>query len=321
MTNDPTGRVLQLLSLLQTHRLWQGSALAERLDVTERTLRRDIDRLRTLGYPVDAVPGRDGGYRLAAGQHLPPLLFDDDEAVALAVGLQAAAGEAIEGIEETAIRALSKLDQVLPDRLRRRIRAITSNLSTVAWAEEGESRIDVDVLALLGQACRDSEEVRFAYRRRDGEISDRLVQPHHLVSITRRWYLLGFDVRRDDWRTFRLDRLSDLRLAGARFALRPIPGSDPAAFVSRSLGSIPQPHEATVTFHVPSETIGSAMPWLVDELEIVDADTCRLRVRAETEEQLAFRVVAAARHAPISVDASASVSSMVREIGARLTSV
>ena len=217
MRNDPTGRALQLLSLLQTHRLWRGSELADRLDVTERTVRRDVDRLRGLGYPVDATPGIDGGYRLAAGAHLPPLVFDDEEAVAVAVGLRAAAGAAITGIEDTSVRALAKIEQVLPDRLRRRVSALGANVSPLGWGHGDVGVVDPDALSILASACRDHEEVRFDYQRRDGDNSRRLVEPHRLVTADRRWYLVAWDLRRTDWRTFRLDRLRDTRLAGRRF--------------------------------------------------------------------------------------------------------
>src|SRR5262245_30825613 len=238
MTADPTERALQLLSLLQTHRFWPGEELTERLGVSARTLRRDVDRLRSLGYPVDATPGAGGGYRLAAGAHLPPLLLDDDEAVAIAVGLRSAASASIEGMEDTAVRALAKLEQVLPDRLRRRVLAVHTNVASLQWSDD-EAVIDPDALAVLALACRDREQVRFDYTRRDGEEGSRLVEPLQLVSTGRRWYLAAWDVRRDDWRTFRLDRLQRARLAGGRCAAREIPGGDAAAFVARSIRYTP----------------------------------------------------------------------------------
>src|SRR5688500_1765637 len=187
---DPTERVLQLLSMLQTYKFWSGAELSERLGVTDRTLRRDIDRLRTLGYPVDSTTGATGGYRLASGSHMPPLLLDDDEAVAIAVGLRAAATASVDGIEDTSLRALAKLEQVLPDRLRRRVNAIHANVVPLRWAGgDGYTgpTVDPEALALLAQACRDHEEVRFEYERRDGEQMRRLVQPRQLVSAGRRW--------------------------------------------------------------------------------------------------------------------------------------
>ena len=223
MTADPTERALLLLSLLQTHRFWPGEELTGRLGVSARTLRRDVDRLRSLGYPVDATPGTGGGYRLAAGAHMPPLLLDDDEAVAIAVGLRSAASASIDGMEDTAVRALAKLEQVLPDRLRRRVLAVHTNVASLQWSDGGPV-VDAEALAVLALACRDREQVRFDYRRRDGDDSSRLVEPHQLVSTGRRWYLVVWDVRRDDWRTFRLDRLERARLAGGRCAPRELPG-------------------------------------------------------------------------------------------------
>lgn len=224
MGRNPTSRALELLSLLQTHRLWSGVELAHRLQVTERTVRRDLDRLRGLGYPVDASPGNDGGYRLAAGAVLPPLVLDDDEAVA--VGLRVAADATIAGIEDTSLRAMAKIEQLLPDRLRRRVSALHTNISTVHWDDGVGVAVDLDALSTLASACRDSEEVRFDYRRRDGEESRRLVEPHRMVTAGRRWYLVAWDLRRDAWRTFRVDRLADARLAGGGFEPREIPGGD-----------------------------------------------------------------------------------------------
>ena len=276
---DPTARTLRLLSLLQTHRFWPGTELAERLEVSGRTLRRDIDRLRELGYPVDATPGVSGGYRLAAGSHLPPLLLDDDEAVAIAVGLRAAAGAAIAGIEDTALRALVKLEQVLPDRLRRRVTALHGNVAVRRW-DEGPL-VDPEVLAVLAQACRDREEARFDYERRDGEQASRLVQPHQLVSLGRRWYVVAWDVRRDDWRTFRLDRVREPRLAGVRFAERELPGGDAAAFVARSFRSMPMAHEAEVHVAAGEAEVTEVARWLEADVEVQPDGTCVLRMRSE----------------------------------------
>ena len=235
MRNDPTRRALQLLSLLQTHRLWRGAELAERLEVTERTVRRDVDRLRDLGYCVDARPGSDGGYRLAAGARLPPLVFDDDEAVAVVVGLRAAAGAAIAGIEETSVRALAKVEQALPDRLRRRVSALDASIISLRRAYGDGGIVTPETLSVLASACRGCEEVRFDYQRRDGDESRRLVEPHQLLSAGHLWYLIAWDLRRTDWRAFRLDRLSDARLAGGRFSPRQIPGGDAAAFLTSSV--------------------------------------------------------------------------------------
>ena len=290
MRNDPTGRALHLLSLLQTHRMWRGAELAERLEVTERTVRRDVDRLRDLGYPVDATPGADGGYRLAVGAHLPPLLLDDDEAVAVAVGLRSAAGAAISGIEETSLQALAKIEQLLPDRLRRRVSALGSSVTAMRWSPSDTAVIDPNALAVLAGACRDHEEVRFDYRRRDGEDSRRLVEPHQMVTAGRRWYLVAWDLRRDDWRTFRLDRLSNAALAGRRFTAREIPGGDAADFVATSLSSIPREIEALVAVAAPYTQVEDVLRWTEHSLVETEPDTCVVRIRTENLDWLVLTI-------------------------------
>lgn len=283
--SGPTGRVLELLSLLQTHRSWSGVELADRLGVSDRTLRRDVERLRDLGYQIDASTGAQGGYRLAAGAHLPPLLLDDEEAVAIAVGLVTVASAAIDGIEDTSVRAMTKLGQVLPDRLRRRVQAIADNVAL----RRGPSRLppaDPSHLAVLAQACRDHEDVRYGYRRRDGEESERLVQPHHLVASGRVWYLIGWDSRRDDWRTFRVDRMRDVRLGGVRFRPRDLPGGDPAAFVDRSIASMPVAHRVTVEVVGPPDEVSRSVGWLDPDPEVIGDDRTRLVLRAETADWL-----------------------------------
>jgi predicted DNA-binding transcriptional regulator YafY len=299
--NDPTARVLQLLSLLQTHRFWPGTELADRLDVSPRTLRRDVERLRELGYLVDATPGTAGGYRLAAGNHLPPLLLDDEEAVAIAVGLRGAADAPIEGIEETSVRAMAKLEQVLPDRLRRRVAALHSNVEALRWARPGPL-VDPEALALLSQACRDHEQVHFDYERRDGEQSRRLVEPHQLVVAGRRWYLVAWDVRRDDWRTFRLDRLSSARLAGPRFSPRTLPTADAASFVERSIGSMPAPHELVVTVDAPAAAVVESVPWLGENLLDLGNGRSRVELRSSSIERLASAVSQLAMDAQVHLE-------------------
>jgi predicted DNA-binding transcriptional regulator YafY len=279
----PTERALHLLSLLQTHTFWPGTELCTRLDVSARTLRRDVDRLRALGYPVDATPGPAGGYRLAAGAHLPPLLLDDDEAVAIAVGLRAAASESIDGMEETSVRALAKLEQVLPDRLRRRVRAVHANVTPLRWAPD--TAVDGDALAVLALACRDGEQVRFGYQARDGESTRRLVEPHQLVVTDHRWYLVAWDVRRDDWRTFRLDRMTDARLAGVRFRARGIPGGDAAAFVAQSIRSMPQPHEAVLDVRGDADAVRAVLRRDA-EIEPRARGVVRVRLTAQSVDSL-----------------------------------
>jgi predicted DNA-binding transcriptional regulator YafY len=318
MANDPTGRVLQLLSLLQTHRMWSGPELADRLEVSARTLRRDIDRLRELGYPVEAAPGVDGGYRLAAGTHMPPLVLDDDEAVAIAVGLRAAAGAAIGGMEDTSVRALAKLEQVLPDRLRRRVSAVHGAIATLQWAAASGPTVDPDAMGVLAQACRDHEEVRFDYQRRDGETARRLVEPHQLVSAGRRWYLAAWDRRRDDWRTFRLDRLSDAQLAGSRFEPRPLPGGDAAAYVARSISSMPRAFETTVRVESSTDDIAGVLRWADADVEQSGRAWCRLRLRADSVDRLVSTISAIALTADVAVESPPEIAAAAATLGRRL---
>ena len=319
MGNNPTSRALELLSLLQTHRRWSGIELAERLQVTERTVRRDVDRLRGLGYPVDASPGNDGGYRLAAGAVLPPLVLDDDEAVAVAVGLRVAADATIAGIEDTSLRAMAKIEQLLPDRLRRRVSALHTNISTVHWDDGIGTAVDLDALSTLASACRDSEEVRFDYQRRDGEESRRLVEPHRMVTAGRRWYLVAWDLRRDDWRTFRVDRLADARLAGGRFKPREIPGGDASAFVLASIGSMPRALEALVRVGATPQQIARAAPWIDHVVDGDGDDACSVRVRADTMDDLVMTILRLALVGPVEVTDPPEVVEALGVVAARIT--
>lgn len=315
--NDPTGRALQLLSLLQTHRSWSGAELADRLEVSERTLRRDVDRLRALGYPVDATTGVAGGYRLAAGSHMPPLLLDDDEAVAIAVGLRSAASASIAGMEDTSVRALAKLEQVLPDRLRRQVNAMHANVTPLLWGDAGPT-VDAEHLGLLAQACRDHEQVRFEYQRKDGEQARRLVEPHQLVSAGRRWYLVAWDVRRDDWRTFRVDRLDEPALAGVRFAERPIPGGDAAAYVQQSIDARPLPFTASVVVQAGPEEIRHALHWVEADLHDLGDGAWRISFRAENEEQLKASIAMAAVAFDLEQLEPPEVAALMHTVGRRL---
>lgn len=315
---DSTARTLALLSLLQTHRHWSGPELAERLDVSERTVRRDVDRLRVLGYPVDATPGIAGGYRLAAGSHLPPLLFDDDEAVALAVGLRAAAGASIEGVEETAVSVMAKLEQMLPDHLRRRVDAVHANVTVMRWSPTTPS-IPAASLATLTQACRDREEVRFDYRRRDGDESRRLVRPHQLVSAGRRWYLVAWDVRRDGWRTFRVDRMDVPTLAGARFDPLDLPAEDAATFVADALAAAPTMLQATVSVVGGEDDVADATRWLGSKPERIDDTHVRIVLRTDAAGWLAAQIAILATSFEILIDeAPPEIRDMVARSAERL---
>ncbi|HUF99022.1 MAG TPA: YafY family protein [Ilumatobacter sp.] len=316
---DSTARALALLSLLQTHRHWAGAELADRLGVSERTVRRDVDRLRQLGYPVDAVPGVDGGYQLAAGAHLPPLLFDDDEAVALAVGLRTAAGSAIDGVEETAVRVMAKLERMLPDRVRRRVEAVHANVSVARWSPSVEP-VAASTMVAVAQACRDREEVRFEYHSREGNETSRLVQPHQLVAFGRRWYLVAWDVRRDDWRTFRLDRMGAPSLAGARFPERPIPGGDAAAYLASTLRLVPRDHRAVLTLSAPPDEVDRAARGFDGVVEHLGDDHSRMVVQADTVAWLAALIAMLASSVPLRIDeAPDEVVQLVKTTAQRLT--
>jgi predicted DNA-binding transcriptional regulator YafY len=243
-----SARMLRLLSLLQIHRHWPGAELSERLEVSPRTLRRDIDRLRELGYVVDAVRGVAGGYQLRAGGQLPPLLLEDEEAVAIAVALRAAAS----GGEDTSLQALTKVIALMPPRLRRRMDALRSQTDGVPWA--GPS-IDADVLTALAQACRDDEPVAFAYTARDGEDSRRRVEPHRLVSVGRRWYLVAYDRDRQDWRSFRVDRVRDVEPTGQRFRPRELPADDAPSFVAAGIRAMPLRYDVRLRIALPAEVV------------------------------------------------------------------
>jgi predicted DNA-binding transcriptional regulator YafY len=278
---------LQLLSLLQARRDWLGPELADRLAVSRRTIRRDVERLRVLGYPVESFPGPAGGYRLRAGTAMPPLLLDDDEAIAIAVGLRTAARASVTGIEETAVRALVKLEQVLPTHLRRRVRALGS--ATIAPVVGGPT-VDPQHLTVIAAACRDTERLRFAYRSREGTDSRREVEPHSLVNLGRRWYLVAWDCDREDWRTFRVDRLAHPASSGVRFAPRRLPAADAAAYVEQSITGAPQRYEARVTLHAGADQMAGRVPVYWGTIEEKDAHTCEFRTGDDDLGWLALRI-------------------------------
>ncbi|MGW3937691.1 helix-turn-helix transcriptional regulator [Streptomyces phaeochromogenes] len=287
---ETSARLLRLLSLLQAHREWSGSALADRLGVTPRTVRRDVDRLRELGYPVNASPGTGGGYQLGVGAELPPLLLDDDEAVAVAVGLRTAAGQGIEGIGETSVRALTKLEQVLPHRLRRRVGAL--NAFTVPMLRGPQpSAVDPAVLTDLAAACRDSERLRFEYRDHGGSSTRRTVEPHRLVCTERRWYLVAWDVDRDDWRTFRADRVTPKPPHGPRFTPRQAPADDLAAYVSKGVSVRAYATHAVVRLLVPKEEAAQRISPSAGTLEAESDSSCILRTGAASLDVMVIHVM------------------------------
>jgi predicted DNA-binding transcriptional regulator YafY len=269
-----SARLLALLSLLQMRREWTGKELAERLEVGPRTIRRDVDKLRSLGYPVQAAPGVAGGYRLGNGAELPPLLLDDAEAVAVAVGLRTAAAASIAGIEDTSVRALAKLEQVLPSRLRQRVNALGN--ATSAFGVDGPA-IDPDLLATLAAACRDGHRVRFSYTRKDETASQRTTEPSAVVHSGYHWYLLAFDLDRDDWRTFRIDRIRGRVRTGERGRRRAVPGGDPAAYVQsqiRVAGREPEAAPGRIRLAAPVGSIRSRIPTRHATVEPDGEDHC-----------------------------------------------
>lgn len=269
-----SARLLKALSLLQSRRFWTGPELAAALGVTERSVRRDVDRLRELGYPVHATSGVGGGYALGAGRDLPPLPLGDDEAVAVAMGLRAVASGWVTGLEDASVRALSKLEQVLPRRLRRRL----GDLQAVSVRlPQTPASVDADRLAALGSACRDEVVVRFPYVDRQGAPTERTVEPYRLVHSQIRWYLLAWDRDRDDWRTFRVDRVAGPVVAGARFKPRPLP-DDVATFVDRRRASDDWRFRAVLTVHAPVDVVREKAGTRYGALEPLGDDACRLAI-------------------------------------------
>ncbi|MGW6462321.1 helix-turn-helix transcriptional regulator [Streptomyces rubiginosohelvolus] len=328
--SDTPARLLKLLSLLQTPREWPGGELAERLDVSPRTIRRDIDRLRDLGYPVEASRGSVGGYRLVAGAAMPPLLLDDEEAVAIAVGLRAGAGHAIEGVDEASVRALAKLEQVLPSRLRHRVSALQN--ATVPLTRGDGSTIDPRTLTTLASAATGRERLRFAYRSGDGTRTKRQVEPYRLVSTGQRWYLVAFDLGREDWRTFRVDRVGEPYATGARFTPRPLPvegagsdmgrggtgSGDAAKFLARSMRRMQPELRLDVWFGAPTEFVTARLPAHLGTPEPDGDGGCRLRASCtDSLEWVALRL--ALVDCEFSVAGPPQLVAYLEGLGARLT--
>jgi predicted DNA-binding transcriptional regulator YafY len=284
---ETSARLLRLLGLLQVRPDWSGPELAARLGITARTLRRDVLRLRELGYPVHSVPGVGGGYRLGAGTRLPPLLLDDDEALAVVVGLRGAANHTVAGLADASVRALAKLDQVLPPRLRERAAALRQ--ATVALAGP-EPVIDAALLTALAAACRQRERVRLAYTDHGGIASVRVVEPHRLVSAGYRWYLMAFDVGKQDWRSFRVDRITSAETAGGRFVPRDPP--DAAAFVAASVTSAPYRYQARVVVHATPAELARLIPPTVGTVEPASGGRCLLSTGSDSLDALAVHLVA-----------------------------
>jgi predicted DNA-binding transcriptional regulator YafY len=268
-------RLLRLLSLLQQRREWSGAELATRLEVTTRTVRNDVDKLRRLGYHVDSSTGPTGGYRLGSGSAMPPLLLDDDEAVAVVVGLRAAAAGSVTGIEDVSLRALTKLERTLPSRLRPRVDALRT--ATVS-ATGGGPTVDLETLSTVAAAAHNRERLIFSYAGHDGTVSERDVEPHTLVYTGRRWYLLAWDTDRRDWRTFRADRITVLPPAASRprFVPREPPGADAAAHVLRGVVSAPWPYKVRVVLRAPASVVAERTTPTSGRVTDLGDGTCEL---------------------------------------------
>ncbi|MGB7237722.1 MAG: YafY family protein [Rhodococcus sp. (in: high G+C Gram-positive bacteria)] len=267
---ETSARLLKLLSLLQTRRDWAGAELAERLAVTPRTVRRDVDKLREIGYPVNATAGVGGGYQLGAGAEMPPLLLDDDEALAVAFGLQSAATDSVAGIGESSLRALTKLRQVMPSRIRHRLDALRIDVVE----RPPRSAVDASILSVVAGVCHNRERLRFDYRTHDGTEARREVEPYSLVRAGARWYLLGWDLMREDWRSFRVDRLQPKIPTGPRFSPRELPAGGAAAFVAAGIDRAFSQVQARIKLHASIQTIAPMVDEEWGTLESSGDDAC-----------------------------------------------
>ncbi|WP_205472429.1 YafY family protein [Nocardioides sp. SYSU D00038] len=287
---ETSARLLALLGLLQSRADWTGAELARRLDVTDRTVRKDVDRLRALGYPVEAVRGPGGHYRLGVGSRLPPLLLDEDEAVAVVVGLRS--GTAMPGIEEISAQALAKLEHVLPDRLRRRVDAVRE--AVTAGPENTDTNVedpvvDPALVAEVAAAVRDREELRFDQRVGD-RVTRHQVEPYRLVSWQRRWWVVGRDAATDTWAPYRLDLMELRRPGGRRFAPRPLPGEDYTAFVLREVAHAGWTVHARIAVDAPAEEVMARINPAVGVVETVDDGHCVLVTGADSVEMIAVYI-------------------------------
>mgnify|MGYP005990735307 CR=1 FL=1 len=310
--------MLRLLSLLQARRTWSGAELAQRLQVTERTVRRDIDRLRTLHYAVTGTTGTSGGYRLAAGSSIPPLSLEDEEVVAVAVGLAMASRGSISGIEDASLTALVKLEQIFPARLRPHLAAISS--ATSAAPGYAAAHVDPATLAMLAACCRDHETVSFDYRDRTERRSARRVEPHGLVTLRGWWYLVAYDQDRADWRNFRLDRIDTPLRTHRPAEPRDLPATDAVSFVMRSLAKASYRYTARLTVDLSAADVRAGVfgpiPGEIDDL---GPDQCRIRLTAESPEMVTqYIALVAALGAEFILDAPQDVTDRLTRLGTRL---
>lgn len=317
---DLPGRLLRLLALLQSRREWSGSELAERLGVTDRTVRRDVERLRSLDYPVTGTTGTAGGYRLASGKNVPPLVLDDDEAVAVAIGLAGAAASGITGIEDSSMSALAKLERVLPARLRPSMEAVGA--AEVVRPDDAP-RVDPGLLAVLAACCRDQEIVAFGYTSRRGSASRRRVEPARLVSVVGQWYLLAFDPERDDWRTFRVDRIGDVAPTRHHFTARELPAADAASYLAESFAGAEYRHSVRMVVQLPADAVRrSFFRGAPGSITPVAEGTCEFRLSADSPALLVQYVAAVvALGAEYTLDATPEAAELLRTVGERLAQI
>jgi predicted DNA-binding transcriptional regulator YafY len=308
-------RLLRLLSLLQTPREWPGSELATRLGVTPRTIRRDIDRLRDLGYPVEATLGTLGGYRLGAGKAMPPLLLDDEEAVAITLGLHTAARQPVSGIADASLRALAKLQQVLPPRLARRVTSLTA--ATSPSPTPAGSLVDPAELAVVAAATHSCERLRFSYLTNEGVSSQRHVEPTRLVALGRRWYLLAHDLDRVDWRIFRMDRITRALATGARSTPRTPPGGDATEYVTQRMYDSAPTYRASATLRLPVDVARARLGDLAGDLRPTGPSSCHWDSTEDTLDYLAFRLTLLA--CDFTVHGPAPLVEHLHAVAARIT--
>lgn len=305
--------MLELLSLLQGGRNWQAEELAARLGTSPRTLRRDIDRLRDLGYPVASSRGPGGSYQLVAGRAMPPLLFTDDEAVATVIGMRIASLAQVDGASEAAESALGKLEKVLPPRLRSRVRAVFDSTEAVSRAT---GTLDLSTLQALSSCAHAHQDVRFGYTNRAGERTERHVEPYRQVLLGRRWYLLGWDLDRGDWRTFRLDRIGGISVPGTTFAPRELPAGGAVSFVQDSARFPITRHTGVVRFEAPVSLVSERLMAEAGSLEAIDEHSCRYVTAADSWEWLAITL--AMIGVPYTVEGPPELIAYSRELAARI---
>lgn len=308
-------RAFELLGLLQSRRHWPGEELARRLGVSQRTLRRDIDGLQELGYPITTTRGTGGGYQLSPGASLPPLVLSEDEATAVVMGLKEVASGIYPTSGEAAVSAMAKIVQVLPVRIRRRIDSLRG-VATLGVDRQRTSITDVASLTTVALACRDNEALRFSYRARDGQVSQRSVHPHRTVIVDYRLYLIAWDLDRSDWRTFRIDRIDNPVRSGKKFAPRQLPESDPLEYVHRQIRSMPARYPVRATVQAPTGRVKREFAQY-GSVEPIDDTSCEVYIPAESLDWAAFCL--AAIGAPFLVHSPPEAIAYMRGWGERLT--